>query len=122
MPTAGTSSSGNFAVAGPSQRVLKDLRTKRKGQPVYVLGHLPERKGQEAVFEIFNVRLAVVKFSDGALLGFDPSELLLPTEIDESGVAYFEIRHCRLCQQPFPLTHEEAQADPEPTDCPACSS
>lgn len=121
MPSAGTSSSGNFATAGPEQRVLKDLRTKRKGQPVFVLGHIPERKGQEAVFEIFNVRLAVVKFPDGAMLGYDPSELLLPTEIDDAGVAYFEIRHCRHCQQPFPLTQDEAQADPEPDACPACS-
>nr|MBI3612162.1 hypothetical protein [Nitrospirota bacterium] len=121
MPTAGTSSSGSFATAQSGQRTLKDLRTKRKGQPVFVVGHVPERKGQEAVFELFNVRLAVVKFSDGVFLGFDPTELLLPTEIDEAGVAYFEIRPCRQCEQPFPLTREEAQADEEPTACPACS-
>ena len=42
MPTAGTSSSGNFAVVTATQRVLKDLRTKRKGQPVFVVGHTPE--------------------------------------------------------------------------------
>lgn len=122
MPTAGTSSSGSFATAQPGLRTLKDLRTKCKGQPVFVVGHVPERKGQEAVFELFNVRLAVVKFSDGAFLGFDPTELLLPTEIDEAGVAYFEIRPCRHCEQPFPLTHDEAQADEEPTACPACSA
>lgn len=122
MPTAGTSSSGNFAIAQAGQRTLKDLRTKRKGQPVFVVGHVPDRKGQEAVFELFNVRLAVVKFSDGVLLGFDPADLLLPTEIDDAGVAYFEIRQCRQCEQPFPLTHEEAEADQEPTVCPACSS
>ncbi len=122
MPTAGTSSSGSFAVAQPGRRTLKDLRTKRKGQPVFVVGHVPERKGQEAVFELFNVRLAVVKFPDGVLLGFDPTELLLPTEIDEAGVAYFEIRPCRQCEQLFSLTHEEAQADEEPTACPACSA
>jgi hypothetical protein len=122
MPTAGTSSSGDFAVATATQRTLKDLRTKRKGQPVFVVGHVPERKGQEAVFEIFNVRLAVVKFHDGAILGYDPAELLLPTEIDDKGVAFFEIRQCRTCDQPFPLTAEEAEADKERTDCPACVS
>jgi hypothetical protein len=120
MPTAGTSSSGGFAVATNAQRTLKHLRTKRRGQPVFVLGHVPERKGQEAAFELFNVRLAVVKFNDGTMLGYDPAELLLPTEIDEQGVAYFEIRHCRQCEQPFPLTEHEAQATQEPTSCPDC--
>ena len=95
--SAGTSSTGSFAVATPGQRTLRELRTKRKGQPVFVLGHINERKGQEAVFELFNVRLAVVKFQDGVTIGYDPVELLLPTEIDEKGVAYFEIRHCRRC-------------------------
>jgi hypothetical protein len=120
--TAGTSSSGNFSTATVSQRTLKDLRTKRRGQPVFVLGHVPERKGQEAAFELFNVRLAVVKFGDGVLLGYDPVELLLPTEIDEKGVAYFEIRQCAKCEQQFPLTVEESNAEQERTDCPACTS
>ena len=120
MTMAGTSSSGEFACATAIQRTLKDLLTKKKGQPVFVVGHVLDRKGQEAVFELFNVRLAVVKFSDGALLGYDPSELLLPTEIDEKGVAYFEIRHCATCDHPFPLTALEAQADEEPTACPDC--
>ncbi|HEV8540437.1 MAG TPA: hypothetical protein VGQ60_04670 [Nitrospiraceae bacterium] len=105
-----------------SQRTLKDLRTKRKGQPVFVLGHVPERKGQEATFELFNVRLAVVKFGDGVLLGYDPEELLLPTEIDDKGVAFFEIRQCATCEQQFPLTLDESNAEQERTDCPACSS
>lgn len=122
MPTAGTSSSGNFAVAQPGQRTLRDLRTKRKGQPLFVVGHMSDRKGQEAVFELFNVRLAVVKFPDGVSLGFDPGELLLPTEIDEAGVAFFEIRQCAQCDQPFPLTQEEAAAETEPTCCPACAA
>jgi hypothetical protein len=121
MPTAGTSSSGEFATASAAQRTLKDLRTKRKGQPVFVLGHDPERQGQEAVFELFNVRLAIVKFSDETMLGYDPVELLLPTEIDEKGVAYFEIRKCRTCDQLFPLTSEEANAEQERTDCPECT-
>lgn len=120
MPTAGTSSSGSFACATATQRTLKDLRTKRKGQPVFVLGHIPEHKGQEGVFELFNVRLALVRFPDGALVGYDPLELLLPTEIDEKGIAYFEIRTCARCDQLFPLTQEEAQADQEPTACPEC--
>ncbi len=120
MPSAGTSSSGSFAVATSAQRTLKELRTKRRGQPVLVLGHVNERKGQEATFEVFNVRLAVVKFGDGVTLGYDPSELLLPTEIDEAGVPYFEIRSCDRCEQPFPLTADEAQAEQEPTTCPNC--
>ncbi|MER3424973.1 MAG: hypothetical protein C4293_18835 [Nitrospiraceae bacterium] len=121
MLTAGTSSTGEFACATATQRTLKQLRTKRKGQPVFVVGHIPERKGQEAVFELFNVRLAVVKFPDGATLGYDPGELLLPTEIDEKGVAYFEIRKCSTCDQHFPLTSEEAQAEEERTHCPECA-
>jgi len=120
MPTAGTSSSGTFSCATATQRTLKDLRTKRKGQPVFVVGHVLERKGQEAAFELFNVRLAVVKFADGALLGYDPGELLLPTEIDEKGVAYFEIRQCRKCDHQFPLTAEELTSEPEPSECPDC--
>ena len=122
MPMAGTSSSGSFAVAAESQRTLKDLRTKRKGQPVFVLGHTPERTGQEAIFEIFNVRLAMVKFTDGVFLGYDPAELLLPTEIDDKGVAYFEIRQCQTCDQQFPLTAEEADSETERTTCPNCLS
>ena len=121
MPTAGTSSSGNFSVVTSSQRVLKDLRTKRKGQPVFVVGHIPERKGQEATFEVFNERLALVKFTDGVVLGYDPLELLLPTEIDEKGVGFFEIRHCKQCDQFFPLTAEEAAAEQEPASCPSCA-
>lgn len=121
MPTAGTSSSGSFATATATQRTLKDLRTKRRGQPVFVVGHNVERKGQEAVFELFNVRLAIVKFSDGAMLGYEPGELLLPTEIDEKGVAYFEIRQCPKCDRYFPLTAEEFHAEQERVDCPECS-
>ncbi len=121
MPSAGTSSSGAFSCAGAAQRSLKDLRTKRRGQPVAVLGHIPERKGQEATFESFNERLAVVRFSDGVALGYDPSELLLPTRIDDQEVAYFEIRPCRTCEKLFPLTLAEAQAEHEPTECPDCA-
>lgn len=122
MPTAGTSSSGDFACATETQRSLKDLRTKRKGQPVLVIGHVLERKGQEAIFELFNERLAIVKFPDGVALGYDPLELLLPTEIDEKGVAYFEIRQCGTCDQAFPLTAEETEAEQEPTKCSRCAA
>ncbi len=120
MLSVGTSTTGNFAVATHEVRTLRDLRTKRKGQPVYVVGHIPERKGSEATFELFNVRLGVVKFEDGTTIGYDPVELLLPTEIDEKGVAYFEIRTCATCEQIFPLTSAEYNADVEPTACPAC--
>ena len=120
MPTVGTSSSGHFACASPTQHSLRDLRTKRKGQPVFVMGHVLERKGQEATFEVFNDRLAVVKFGDGVAIGYDPYELLLPTDIDPDGTAYFEIRSCTHCQQLFPLTSGECESDTEPTTCPEC--
>jgi hypothetical protein len=122
MPTAGTSSSGDFSCAADGRRTLKDLRTKRRGQPVVVMGHVAERKGQEAVFELFNVRLAVVKFEDGATIGYDPAELLLPTQIDKDGTAYFEIRQCARCDQSFPLTAEELRAEQERSVCPDCSA
>jgi len=123
MPIFGTDTSeqaGKFACASTTQRTLKDLRTKRKGQPVFVVGHRLERKGKEATFEVFNDRLAIIRFDDDAKLGYDPLELLLPTEIDEQGVAYFEIRTCRQCEQFFPLTADECDADEEPTVCPDC--
>ncbi len=122
MPSVGTDSTGNFACATSSHRTLKDLRTKRRGQPVFVVGHVLDRKGTEATFELFNQRLATVKFEDGALLGYDPAELLLPTEIDDKGVAYFEIRQCGQCDQPFTLTAQECSAEQEPTLCPECSA
>jgi hypothetical protein len=120
MPVVGTSSSGQFSCATATQHTLRDLRIKRKGQPVFVVGHLIGRKGQEAAFEVFNDRLAVVKFPDGAVLGYDPYELLLPTDIDQQGVAYFEIRTCRTCEQFFPLTADECDAPEEPATCPDC--
>jgi hypothetical protein len=123
MPIAGTDTGGQtrpFACATAAHRTLKDLRSKRRGQPVLVVGHIVERKGQEATFEVFNDRLAVVKFPDGAAVGYDPLELLLPTEIDDKGVPYFEVRGCKSCGQLFPLTIEECNADKEPTSCPEC--
>lgn len=120
MPWVGTSSAGQFACTTGSQRTLKDLRIKRKGQPIFVLGHILARKGQEGTFEAFNDRLAVVKFGDGGLVGYDPRELLLPTEIDEDGVPYFEIRPCRSCEVLFPLTMEESDSEHEPEQCPDC--
>jgi hypothetical protein len=120
MPTVGTSSSGQFSCATSTQHTLRDLRIKRKGQPVFVMGHVLARKGQEATFEVFNDRLAVVKFADGHAVGYDPFELLLPTDIDPDGTAYFEIRTCRQCEQLFPLTTEECEAEEEPTSCPEC--
>lgn len=125
MPLFGTDTTGRpgqYACTSSIQRTLKDLRTKRKGQPVFVVGHVPERRAQEAAFEVFNERLAIIKFSDGVTLGYDPTELLLPTEIDEKGIPYFEIRQCQDCQQFFPLTVEECERDQEPTSCPACAA
>ena len=125
MPIFGTDTSdqtGKFSCTTVTQRTLKDLRTKRKGQPLFVVGHRVERKGQEAVFEVFNDRLAIIRFQDDVRLGYDPLELLLPTDIDEQGVAFFEIRTCRQCEQWFPLTADECDADEEPTACPACTA
>lgn len=125
MPTVGTDTSsqnGQFACASKTQRTLRDLRTKRKGQPLVVIGHILERKGQEATFEVFNQRLAVIKFPDGVILGYDPLELLLPTEIDEKGTAFFEIGQCAQCNKFFPLTIEECEAPQEPASCPDCAS
>lgn len=122
MPTVGTSSSGQFACATATQHNLRDLRIKRKGQPVYVMGHILERKGQEATFEVFNDRLAVVKFADGAAIGYDPLELLLPTDIADDGTAFFEIRTCCQCEQLYSLTIDECESDVEPTACPECRS
>ena len=125
MPIFGTDTSdqtGKFSCATATQRTLKDLRTKRKGQPVFVVGHRLDRKGKEATFEVFNDRLAIICFEDNVRLGYDPLELLLPTEIDDQGVAYFEIRPCRLCEQLFPLTADECDAEEEPTRCPECAS
>ena len=102
------------------KHTLRDLRAKRKGQPVFVLGHVLARKGQEGVFEVFNDRLAIVKFSDGGAIGYDPLELLLPTDIDDKGIAYFEIRPCGQCEQLFALTVQECDAAEEPTACPEC--
>ncbi|MDR4493821.1 MAG: hypothetical protein AB7P17_03680 [Nitrospirales bacterium] len=110
-----------FFCASETARTLKDLRVKQKGQPVYVMGHEDAYKGKEAVFEHFNVRLAVVKFPEGKTLGFDPSELLLPCEIDQEGIPFFEIRYCELCDQLFPLTLEEFHAPVERTQCPECA-
>jgi len=120
MPLVGTSSFGQYCCATSSHHTLKDLRAKRKGQPVFVLGHILHRKGQEAVFEVFNDRVALVKFIDGGVVGYDPIELLLPTEIDDKGVAYFEIRSCSACRMLFPLTQDEADLDYEPEQCHEC--
>jgi len=109
-----------FFVATESQRTLKDLKVRKTGQPVCVIGHYDDRKGQEAVFQQFNIRLAVVQFSDGKVMGYDPSDLLLPCEIHEDGEAFFEIRKCKTCDQTFPLTSEEFRASVERTDCLEC--
>jgi hypothetical protein len=37
-------------------------------------------------------------------------------------VGFFEIRHCKQCDQFFPLTAEEAASEQEPTACPACTA
>ena len=110
-----------FFCASETERTLKDLRFKRKGQPVYVMGHEDKYKGREGVFEFFNVRLAVVKFPDEKSLGFDPMDLLLPCEIDEEGVPFFEIRYCETCDQAFPLTSAEFHAPVERKECPECA-
>ena len=110
-----------YAVATAGARNLRDLRHRRFGQPVYVTSDHPLiRKGQVATWEKFNVRLAVVKFTDNMLLGYDPSDLLLPTRFDDQGQPVFEIRVCGLCQLPFTLTQQELTEGLEPRRCSAC--
>ena len=110
-----------YAVATPGARNLRDLRLRRFGQPVYVTSDHPlNRKGETATWEKFNVRLAVVKFSDNVLLGYDPADLLLPARFDEQGQPIFEVRSCELCQSPFALTQEELDQKQEPVRCTAC--
>jgi hypothetical protein len=116
-PFAGAS---NFSVATPQARHLRDLRLRKYGQPVYVSADHPlARKGQSATWEKFNVRLAVVKFEDGVILGYDPADLLLPTRF-ENGKPVFEIRTCELCRAAFTLTQQEVEAKKESARCPAC--
>jgi hypothetical protein len=110
-----------YAIATREVRTLKELRHRRFGQPVYVTSDHPlNRKGQTATWEKFNVRLAVVKFSDNILLGYDPGDLLLPTRFDEQGQPVFEVRACELCQLPFALIEQELQQAPPPARCGAC--
>lgn len=109
-----------YEVATASQRTLKDLKIRKSGQPVCAIGGVNDLQGKEGTFQQFNIRLAVVKFSDGQTLGYDPLDLLLPCEIHDDGEAYFEIRQCETCQQIFPLTSEEFRALVERTECPEC--
>ena len=110
----------NFSVAISQARNIRDLRHRKYGQPVYVSSDHPlARKGQTATWEKFNVRLAVVKFEDGAVLGYDPADLLLPTRFD-NGKPVFEVRACELCRAAFTLTQGEVEEKIEPTRCPAC--
>jgi hypothetical protein len=110
----------NFSVATPQARNLRDLRSRKYGQPVYVSSDHPlARKGQTATWEKFNVRLAVVKFEDGVVLGYDPADLLLPTRYD-TGKPVFAIRTCEVCRVAFTLTQQEVEEKKEPPRCPAC--
>ncbi len=109
-----------FAVATPEARNLRDLRHRRYGQPVYVSSdQVLSRKGQVGTWEKFNVRLAVIKFADNVLLGYDPADLLLPTRY-EDGKPVFETRICELCRAAFALTQQEVDEKKEPTRCVDC--
>jgi hypothetical protein len=110
-----------YAVATPDARNLRDLRHRRFGQPVYVSAdHTLGRKGQVAKWEKFNIRLAVVKFPDNVMLGYDPVDLLLPTRYNDDGTPAFEIRACEQCQAPFSLTQQEFEDHKGPTRCAVC--
>jgi len=110
----------SFAVATPEARTLRDLRHRRFGQPVYVSSdQVLARKGQVGTWEKFNVRLAVVRFPDNVLLGYDPGELLLPTRFDEEKPV-FETGLCELCRGAFALTQQEVEEKREPTRCADC--
>src|SRR5438093_12540907 len=103
----------SFSVATAEARNLRDLRNRKYGQPVYVgADHPLARKGQTATWEKFNVRLAVVKFKDSTVLGYDPADLLLPTRF-EDGQPVFEIRTCELCRAGFTLTQHEVEETKE---------
>ncbi len=111
---------GSFSVATAEARNLRDLRHRKYGQPVYVSADHPlARKGQTATWEKFNVRLAVVKFPDGMVLGYDPADLLLPTRF-ENGKPVFEVHICELCRAAFTVTQQEVEEKKEPARCPAC--
>src|SRR5437899_12692648 len=85
-----------FSVATAEARNLRDLRNRKYGQPAYVSSHHPlARKGQTATWEKFNVRLAVVKLEDAAVLGYDPGGLVLPARFD-NGHPVFARRACEL--------------------------
>ena len=120
MSHAGSADVVEYAVATDAQRTFKDLKIRKPGQPVCVIGGVDDLQGKEAAFQQFNIRLAVVKFADGKTMGYDPLDLLLPCEIHEDGEAYFEIRECSTCGQIFPLTSEEFRAPVERTECPEC--
>ena len=110
----------SFSVATAGARNLRDLRHRKYGQPVYVSSdHTLGRKGQVARWDRFNVRLAVVKFEDNILLGYDPADLLLPTRFEEDKPV-FEVRTCELCQAPFVLTQQEVEEHKAPPRCPTC--
>ena len=112
---------GSFSVATRQARNLRDLRYRRQGQPVYVTSDHPlARRGQVARWEKFNVRLAVVKFSDNVLLGYDPADLLLPTRFDDGDLPVFEIQDCELCRLPFSLTQQELDEEARPKRCSVC--
>ncbi len=120
MSNAGTKDPVEYAVATDSQRTLKDLKVRPSGQPVCAIGGSNDLQGAEGTFQHFNIRLAVVQFSDGKALGYDPLDLLLPCEIHDDGEAYFELRRCQTCDQLFPLTSDEFRAPVERTECPEC--
>lgn len=110
----------SFAVATSDARNIRDLRHRRQGQPVYVTSdQVLSRKGQVGTWEKFNVRLAVVKFPDNAVLGFDPADLLLPTRY-EDGKPVFDTRTCELCRTAFILTQQEVDEKKEPARCVEC--
>ncbi len=120
MSNADSKDTVEYAVATDSQRTLKDLAVRPLGQPVCAIGGSNDAQGAEGAFQHFNIRLAVVKFSDGKTLGYDPLDLLLPCEIHDDSEAYFALRRCQTCEQIFPLTSDEFCASAERTECPEC--
>ena len=65
MSNAGSQDTIEYYVATDSQRTLKDLKVRPSGQPVCAVGGMNDLQGIEGAFQHFNIRLAVVKFSDG---------------------------------------------------------
>ena len=84
--------------------------------PYALAVHDIDRNGKLDIIVGYTKARPIVYFNDG------PGTFTPVPFGDDKGVAYFEIRPCRQCEQLFPLTAEECEAPKEPTICPECRS